>query len=144
MSKLPVATLADIWNLCSRRKPGHLMLDEFMLAMHLIEGKLQGREVPASVSLDFRLLVAGGAGPLSSASAVPLGPSDYSCIKELDTFENEVKDMDQQVVSLQQEVMATQSAVAQKTADLTEIQVSAISVLNPNWGKPHEVAVVAL
>ena len=131
LSKLPVTTLADIWNLCSKKKAGFLTLEEFMLALHLIEGKLQGREIPSTISADYRLVVSGGGGAISSATSVPLGPSDYSCIKELDTFENEVKDMDQQVDTLQQEVAATQSAVAQKSAELTDIQVSSVLTLVP-------------
>lgn len=124
LSKLPVATLAEIWNLCSKRKPGFLTVEEFSLAMYLIEGKIQGREIPASISQDFRLVSARGAAPLPSLPPVLSGPLDYSSIKELDGFENEVKTMDQQVDTLRQEVTTTHAAVAQKTAELSEIQVS--------------------
>ena len=105
--------------------------------MHLIEGKIQGREVPASISSEYRLVTPGGAGQLSSVPSVLLGPADYSCIKELDTFENEVKDMDQQVGNLQQEVVATQAAVTQKTAELIEIQVLGTYYRRGNWDSPH-------
>ena len=124
MSKLPVATLAAVWNLCSKKKPGFLTVEEFSLAMHLIEGRIQGREIPASISQDFRLVSAKGATPLPSLPSVLSGPQDYSCIKELDGFENEVKSMDQQVDTLRQEVSTTQAAVTQKTAEMSEVQVS--------------------
>ena len=132
LSKLPVATLAEIWNLCSKRKPGFLTVEEFSLAMHLIENKMHGQEIPASISLDFRLVSAKGATPLPSLPPVLSGPLDYSCIKELDGFENEVKSMDQQVDTLRQEVSVTQTAVTQKTAEMSEIQVRKLAPSPPH------------
>lgn len=45
-SGLPQATLAKIWNLCDTRNKGKLNRDQFALAMHLIQSKLKGTEVP--------------------------------------------------------------------------------------------------
>lgn len=45
-SKLPNAVLAKIWKLSDVDKDGYLDKDEFALAMHLINVKLQGNEIP--------------------------------------------------------------------------------------------------
>lgn len=45
-SKLPNAILAKIWKLSDVDKDGYLDKDEFALAMHLINVKLQGNDIP--------------------------------------------------------------------------------------------------
>lgn len=45
-SKLPNAVLAKIWKLSDVDRDGYLDKDEFALAMHLINVKLQGNEIP--------------------------------------------------------------------------------------------------
>ncbi|KAI9635709.1 uncharacterized protein MKK02DRAFT_24782, partial [Dioszegia hungarica] len=48
-SQLDEASLASIWDLADIRKEGKLTKDEFAVAMYLINGKLAGRDVPASL-----------------------------------------------------------------------------------------------
>lgn len=45
-SKLPNVILAKIWKLSDVDKDGYLDKDEFALAMHLINVKLKGNEIP--------------------------------------------------------------------------------------------------
>ncbi|WWC85800.1 uncharacterized protein L201_000667 [Kwoniella dendrophila CBS 6074] len=48
-SQLDENTLASIWDLADIRKEGKLTRDEFAVAMHLINGKLAGQDVPSSL-----------------------------------------------------------------------------------------------
>ncbi|CAH1118030.1 unnamed protein product [Phaedon cochleariae] len=48
-SKLPNAILGRIWKLADVDKDGYLDKDEFALAMHLINVKLQGNEIPVNL-----------------------------------------------------------------------------------------------
>ncbi|KAJ8958938.1 hypothetical protein NQ318_019708 [Aromia moschata] len=45
-SKLPNAVLGKIWKLADVDRDGYLDKDEFALAMHLINVKLKGNEIP--------------------------------------------------------------------------------------------------
>lgn len=48
-SKLPNAMLGKIWKLADVDTDGKLDMDEFALAMHLIDIKLDGHELPAQL-----------------------------------------------------------------------------------------------
>ncbi|ODN96331.1 hypothetical protein I350_08357 [Cryptococcus amylolentus CBS 6273] len=52
-SQLDEGTLASIWDLADIRKEGKLTRDEFAVAMHLINAKLAGQEVPATLPLSL-------------------------------------------------------------------------------------------
>ncbi|CUA75872.1 EH domain-containing and endocytosis protein 1 [Rhizoctonia solani] len=49
-SKLPEAILAQVWDLSDIDNDGRLTRDEFAVAMHLINGKLAGRELPTKLA----------------------------------------------------------------------------------------------
>ena len=48
-SELPVAELAQIWNLADLTKDGYLDSDEFVLAMHLVKLRKSGIELPQTL-----------------------------------------------------------------------------------------------
>lgn len=48
-SGLDESTLAQVWDLADIRKEGKLSKEEFAVAMHLINGRLAGREVPQTL-----------------------------------------------------------------------------------------------
>lgn len=48
-SKLPNAALGKIWKLSDLDKDGFLDADEFALAMHLINVKLDGHDIPSEL-----------------------------------------------------------------------------------------------
>lgn len=52
-SQLDEATLANIWDLADIRKEGKLTRDEFAVAMHLINVKLSGQEIPTSLPVSL-------------------------------------------------------------------------------------------
>ncbi|KIJ60603.1 hypothetical protein HYDPIDRAFT_116899 [Hydnomerulius pinastri MD-312] len=52
-SKLSEDILAHVWDLADINKDGRLTRDGFAVAMHLIQGKLSGKEVPATLPLSL-------------------------------------------------------------------------------------------
>lgn len=48
-SKLPNSVLGKIWKLSDIDKDGFLDMDEFALAMHLIQVKLEGHDLPVDL-----------------------------------------------------------------------------------------------
>lgn len=48
-SKLPNSVLSKVWKLADVDKDGMLDSDEFALAMHLINIKIDGNELPATL-----------------------------------------------------------------------------------------------
>ncbi|KAF8126520.1 hypothetical protein EV363DRAFT_1174019 [Boletus edulis] len=48
-SKLPEEVLAQVWDLADINNDGRLTRDGFAVAMYLIQGKLSGKEIPASL-----------------------------------------------------------------------------------------------
>lgn len=48
-SKLPNSVLGKIWKLADIDKDGLLDMDEFALAMHLIQIKIDGHEIPSEL-----------------------------------------------------------------------------------------------
>ncbi|KII88893.1 hypothetical protein PLICRDRAFT_40530 [Plicaturopsis crispa FD-325 SS-3] len=48
-SNLPEEVLAQVWDLSDINNDGHLTRDGFAVAMHLIQGKLAGKDIPATL-----------------------------------------------------------------------------------------------
>lgn len=48
-SKLPNSVLGKIWKLSDIDKDGFLDMDEFALAMHLIQIKVEGHDLPVEI-----------------------------------------------------------------------------------------------
>nr|XP_048309439.1 epidermal growth factor receptor substrate 15-like [Myodes glareolus] len=93
---LPSALLAHIWALCDTKNCGKLSKDQFALAFHLINQKLiKGIDPPHILSPEMI--------PPSDRSSLQktiIGSSpvaDFSAIKELDTLNNEIVDLQRYV-----------------------------------------------
>ncbi|EPQ58260.1 hypothetical protein GLOTRDRAFT_57058 [Gloeophyllum trabeum ATCC 11539] len=52
-SQLPEDVLAQVWDLADINNDGRLTRDGFAVAMHLIQGKLAGKEIPATLPLSL-------------------------------------------------------------------------------------------
>lgn len=52
-SKLPQATLAQIWTLSDLDSDGRLSCDEFILAMFLCDKAMNGEKIPATLPMDW-------------------------------------------------------------------------------------------
>ncbi|KAI9067074.1 hypothetical protein FKP32DRAFT_1564454 [Trametes sanguinea] len=79
-SKLPEDVLAQVWDLADLNNDGRLTRDGFAVAMHLIQGKLAGKEVPTTLPLSLVPPAMRGSG---SALAGPSQPPVPEAIKDL-------------------------------------------------------------
>ncbi|TDL27224.1 hypothetical protein BD410DRAFT_739994 [Rickenella mellea] len=75
-SNLPEDTLAQIWDLADLNNDGRLTRDGFAVAMHLIQGKLAGKEIPVTLPVSLvppsmRAQKSGWSMPFSAPSAPP-------------------------------------------------------------------------
>jgi Ca2+-binding EF-hand superfamily protein len=68
-STLPAATLAHVWRLADLDGDGHMTMEEFSIAMHLIQCRLQGVELPQSLPPGLRVGSAGALKPVVGAPA---------------------------------------------------------------------------
>ncbi|KAL7283168.1 hypothetical protein ACG7TL_002594 [Trametes sanguinea] len=79
-SKLPEDVLAQVWDLADLNNDGRLTRDGFAVAMHLIQGKLAGKEIPTTLPLSLVPPAMRGSG---SAFAGPSQPPVPEAIKDL-------------------------------------------------------------
>ncbi|KAJ2968562.1 hypothetical protein NUW54_g13180 [Trametes sanguinea] len=79
-SKLPEDVLAQVWDLADLNNDGRLTRDGFAVAMHLIQGKLAGKDVPTTLPLSLVPPAMRGSG---SALAGPSQPPVPEAIKDL-------------------------------------------------------------
>ncbi|XP_037058689.1 epidermal growth factor receptor substrate 15 isoform X3 [Peromyscus leucopus] len=118
---LPSALLAHIWALCDTKDCGKLSKDQFALAFHLINQKLiKGIDppriltpemIPPSERSNFQKTIVG-----SSPVA------DFSAIKELDTLNNEIVDLQREKNNVEQDLKEKEDAVKQRTSEVQDLQ----------------------
>ncbi|KAL5511429.1 hypothetical protein ACEPAH_4645 [Sanghuangporus vaninii] len=75
-SKLSEDVLAQVWDLADLNNDGRLTRDGFAVAMHLIQGKLAGKEIPATLPVSLvppamRAPRLGGAAQVSTTASAP-------------------------------------------------------------------------
>ncbi|XP_036034242.1 epidermal growth factor receptor substrate 15 isoform X3 [Onychomys torridus] len=118
---LPSALLAHIWALCDTKGCGKLSKDQFALAFHLINQKLiKGIDpphiltpemIPPSDRSSFQKTIVG-----SSPVA------DFSAIKELDTLNNEIVDLQREKNNVGQDLKEKEDAVKKRTGEVQDLQ----------------------
>ncbi|KAL6042636.1 hypothetical protein STEG23_029738 [Scotinomys teguina] len=118
---LPSALLAHIWALCDTKDCGKLSKDQFALAFYLINQKLiKGIDPPHSLTPEMI--------PPSDRSSLPktiVGSSpvaDFSAIKELDTLNNEIVDLQREKNNVEQDLKEKEDAVKQRTSEVQDLQ----------------------
>ncbi|KAH9951498.1 hypothetical protein B0H21DRAFT_880758 [Amylocystis lapponica] len=79
-SELSEDVLAHIWDLADLNNDGRLTRDGFAVALHLIQGKLAGKEVPASIPMT---LIPPSMRTQPPASVMPSQPSVQDSIRDL-------------------------------------------------------------
>ncbi|KAI0362741.1 hypothetical protein OH77DRAFT_1515924 [Trametes cingulata] len=79
-SKLPEDVLAQIWDLADLNNDGRLTRDGFAVAMHLIQGKLAGKDIPSALPLSLIPPALRGSGSALAGSSQPPVPE---AIKDL-------------------------------------------------------------
>ncbi|KZT74246.1 hypothetical protein DAEQUDRAFT_721142 [Daedalea quercina L-15889] len=82
-SKLSEDVLAQVWDLADLNNDGHLTKDGFAVAMHLIQGKLNGRDVPATIPPSLIPPSMRGMSGAPSAPAVQSQPAVPEAIRDL-------------------------------------------------------------
>ncbi|KAM3915310.1 epidermal growth factor receptor substrate 15 isoform 2-T2 [Leptodactylus fuscus] len=118
---LPPGLLAHIWSLCDTKDCGKLSKEQFALSFHLINQKLvKGVDPPQSLTPEML--------PPSERSATPKIPSapspvsDFSAIKELDTLNNEIVDLQREKTNVEQELKEKEESVKKRTSEVQDLQ----------------------
>ncbi|XP_077499582.1 uncharacterized protein LOC144110494 isoform X9 [Amblyomma americanum] len=136
---LPQADLAQIWNLCDTKQNGTLNSEQFALAMHLAAERTKGAPLPAMLTPDMmppslrpKLQAAAvgsldGGGPLvgleglTSSTPPPVGaPSSGN--KELDMITEEMKSLQMDKSTLEQEILQAETDLKTKSAELRNLE----------------------
>ncbi|XP_038189907.1 epidermal growth factor receptor substrate 15 isoform X2 [Arvicola amphibius] len=118
---LPSVLLAHIWALCDTKNCGKLSKDQFALAFHLINQKLiKGIDPPQILTPEMI--------PPSDRSSLQktiIGSSpvaDFSAIKELDTLNNEIVDLQREKNNVEQDLKEKEDTVKQRTSEVQDLQ----------------------
>ncbi|KAH9829148.1 uncharacterized protein C8Q71DRAFT_791377 [Rhodofomes roseus] len=83
LSKLPEDVLAQVWDLADLNNDGHLTRDGFAVAMHLIQSKLAGRDIPATIPSSLIPPSMRGAPGAPQAPATQFQPAVPEAIRDL-------------------------------------------------------------
>ncbi|XP_065834414.1 epidermal growth factor receptor substrate 15-like 1 isoform X2 [Oscarella lobularis] len=116
-SGLSTALLARVWEMCDIDKRGRLTADQFALAMHIIEEKLKGVEIPTSLTASMI--------PPSSSSSLKEDAkvgADVSMMKDLDALGKDLEHLGREKATLLEEVKRTEEAVQVKTQEVKTSQ----------------------
>ncbi|OCT82735.1 epidermal growth factor receptor substrate 15 isoform X2 [Xenopus laevis] len=118
---LPSVLLAHIWTLCDTKDCGKLSKEQFALAFHLINQKIvKGVDPPHVLSPEMI--------PPSERNAAPKIPSasspvaDFSAIKELDSLNNEIVELQREKTSVEKELGEKEDAVKCRTSEVQDLQ----------------------
>uniref|UniRef100_A0ABI7Z2Y9 Epidermal growth factor receptor pathway substrate 15 n=1 Tax=Felis catus TaxID=9685 RepID=A0ABI7Z2Y9_FELCA len=118
---LPSTLLAHIWTLCDTKDCGKLSKDQFALAFHLINQKLiKGIDPPHILTPEM-------VPPSDRASLQKniIGSSpvaDFSAIKELDTLNNEIVDLQREKNNVEQDLKEKEDTIKQRTSEVQDLQ----------------------
>ncbi|KAM9326150.1 epidermal growth factor receptor substrate 15 [Gastrophryne carolinensis] len=118
---LPSGLLAHIWSLCDTKDCGKLTKEQFALAFHFINQKLlKGVDPPQVLTAEMM--------PPSERPATPKIPSapspvaDFSAIKELDTLNNEIVDLQKEKTNVEQELKEKEETVNKRNSEVQDLQ----------------------
>lgn len=125
-SGLPQSILAHVWNLCDQEQLGRLTKDQFILAMHYINQKVKGIELPSELPPDVlpvpvRLKNTGFAnsGDISDSSS---GVGDISAVRELDSLHKEIEELRKEKETLTVEIREKGTIVNYRSNKIQDLQ----------------------
>ncbi|XP_075527925.1 uncharacterized protein LOC142560042 isoform X1 [Dermacentor variabilis] len=136
---LPQADLAQIWNLCDTKQNGSLNAEQFALAMHLAAERTKGVLLPTTLTPDMvppslrpKLQASAvgsldGGGPLvgleglTSSTPPPLS-APTSGNKELDVITDEMKTLQIDKSTLEQEIIQAETDLKTKSVELRNLE----------------------
>ncbi|NP_031969.1 epidermal growth factor receptor substrate 15 isoform A [Mus musculus] len=118
---LPSALLAHIWSLCDTKGCGKLSKDQFALAFHLINQKLiKGIDPPHSLTPE--MIPPSDRSSLQKNITGSSPVADFSAIKELDTLNNEIVDLQREKNNVEQDLKEKEDTVKQRTSEVQDLQ----------------------
>ncbi|XP_075411980.1 epidermal growth factor receptor substrate 15 isoform X2 [Tenrec ecaudatus] len=118
---LPSALLAHIWALCDTKDCGKLSKDQFALAFHLINQKLiKGIDPPQSLTPE--MIPPSDRASLQKNIVGSSPVADFSAIKELDTLNNEIVDLQREKNNVEQDLKEKEDTIKQRTSEVQDLQ----------------------
>uniref|UniRef100_A0A673KXA8 Epidermal growth factor receptor substrate 15-like 1 n=1 Tax=Sinocyclocheilus rhinocerous TaxID=307959 RepID=A0A673KXA8_9TELE len=141
-SRLPQSVLAHIWSLADTQHTGKLTKEQFCLAMHLIEEKVKGVDLPQSLTPEmippsergaastpivsgFTPSVTSELTPLTSLSrdsSSSVGLVEPTGIKDLDDVNQEISQLQSEKRVLETEIRQKEEALRQRNSEVQEVQ----------------------
>nr|XP_020016169.1 epidermal growth factor receptor substrate 15-like [Castor canadensis] len=118
---LPSTLLAHIWALCDTKDCGKLSKDRFALAFHLINQKLVKGIDPPHV-LTAEMIPPSDRTNLQKSIIGSSPVADFSAIKELDTLNNEIVDLQREKNNVEQDLKEKEDAIKQRTSEVQDLQ----------------------
>ncbi|XP_069336055.1 epidermal growth factor receptor substrate 15 isoform X3 [Eulemur rufifrons] len=118
---LPSALLAHIWALCDTKDCGKLSKDQFALAFHLINQKLiKGIDPPHILTPE--MIPPSDRANLQKNIVGSSPVADFSAIKELDTLNNEIVDLQREKNNVEQDLKEKEDTIKQRTSEVQDLQ----------------------
>ncbi|XP_074953744.1 epidermal growth factor receptor substrate 15 isoform X4 [Phalacrocorax aristotelis] len=119
---LPSALLAHIWALCDTKDCGKLSKEQFALAFYLINQKLtKGIDPPQALTPEMIPPSDRGVS-LQKSTPGPNSVADFSAIKELDTLNNEIVDLQREKNNVEQDLKEKEDTIKQRTSEVQDLQ----------------------
>ncbi|XP_074190812.1 epidermal growth factor receptor substrate 15 isoform X3 [Rhinolophus sinicus] len=118
---LPSNLLAHIWALCDTKDCGKLSKDQFALAFHLINQKLIKGIDPPHV-LTPEMIPPSDRASLQKNIVGSSPVADFSAIKELDTLNNEIVDLQREKNNVEQDLKEKEDTVKQRACEIQDLQ----------------------
>ncbi|XP_063483527.1 epidermal growth factor receptor substrate 15 isoform X8 [Symphalangus syndactylus] len=118
---LPSTLLAHIWSLCDTKDCGKLSKDQFALAFHLISQKLIKGIDPPHV-LTPEMIPPSDRASLQKNIIGSSPVADFSAIKELDTLNNEIVDLQREKNNVEQDLKEKEDTIKQRTSEVQDLQ----------------------
>ncbi|XP_050817617.1 epidermal growth factor receptor substrate 15 isoform X6 [Gopherus flavomarginatus] len=114
---LPSNLLAHIWGLCDTQDCGKLSKEQFALAFHLINQKLTKGIDPPQV-LTAEMIPPSDRASLQKSSLGLTPVADFSAIKELDTLNKEIVDLQREKNNVEQELKEKEDTIKLRTSQV--------------------------
>uniref|UniRef100_A0A669E954 Epidermal growth factor receptor substrate 15-like 1 n=1 Tax=Oreochromis niloticus TaxID=8128 RepID=A0A669E954_ORENI len=112
--------LAQIWGLADTKQTGKLNEEQFALAMHLIQQKVnKGIDPPSTLTPD---MIPPSERSASSDGIGSTGSTELTGIKELDDLSKEISHLQRDKFILEHEIREKEEALRQKNGDVQDLQ----------------------
>ncbi|XP_016090108.1 epidermal growth factor receptor substrate 15-like 1 [Sinocyclocheilus grahami] len=137
-SRLPQSVLAHIWSLADTQHTGKLTKEQFCLAMHLIEEKVKGVDLPQSLTPEMippsergaaSTPIVSGFTPSVTSELTPLTSLSRDSSSSVGLVEHQVDDINQEISQLQSEkrileteIRQKEEALRQRNSEVQEVQ----------------------